>query len=327
MNLNTRYNKPLTEQLTLGQTWDKVFPKSDRVDHAKVQFVNRYGITLAADLYMPRSAEQGMPAIAVASPFGAVKEQSGGLYAQTLAERGFVTLVFDPSFTGESGGNVRNMSSPEINVDDFASAVDYLIALEVVDENRIGILGVCGWGCYTIPVAAMDTRVKALVSATMGAFDTFATPEERIEARRGVNAVRSRIARGEAVEPFITVPNPVADDAPDFVKDFNSYYCTPRGYHKNSVNSGLGWGSSTIWLGHWTFPIYAYANEVTQPALLVHGDKAYSYPFSQAVFEQLTRCSKELYVVPDASHTDLYDGGKNKVIPFDRIEAFFKEHL
>ena len=326
MNLNTNYKARLTEELELTQEWDKTFPKSDKVDHTKVQFVNRFGITLAGDLYSPKDAAMNMPAIAVASPYGATKEQSGGFYAQTLAERGFVTLVFDPSFTGESGGNVRNISCADINLDDFASAIDYLEALEVVDANRIGVLGVCGWGCYTFPLAAMDTRVKAVVSATMGVFDTFGNGEERLEGRRGLNAIRSQLAQGVEVPVMITVPD-IDENSPDFMKDYYGYYRTERGYHPRSINSGLGWNPTTS-LSHWTNDIYAYADEVKQPCLLVHGDQAWSYQQSVLMMDRLTNAaSKELITVEGATHCDLYDGGDNNYIPFDRIEAFLKKNL
>ena len=326
MNLNTTYKAKLTETLALTQEWDKVFPKSEKVDHAKVQFVNRFGITLAGDLYMPKDATANMPALAVASPYGAVKEQSGGFYAQTLAERGFVTLVFDPSFTGESGGNVRNISAPDINLDDFASAIDYLEALEIVDADRIGVLGVCGWGCYTFPLAAMDTRVKAVVSATMGVFDTFANGKERVEGRRALNEIRSRLAQGEDVPVLITVPD-IDENSPDFMKDYYGYYRTDRGFHNRSVNSGCGWNPTTF-LSHYTNDIYAYADEVTQPCLLVHGDQAWSYQQSVMMMDRLTNAaSKELITVKGATHCDLYDGGDNNYIPFDKIEEFLKKNL
>ena len=326
MNLNTTYKAKLTETLTLTQEWDKVFPKSDKVDHAKVQFVNRFGITLAGDLYMPKDATENMPALAVASPYGAVKEQSGGFYAQTIAERGFVTLVFDPSFTGESGGNVRNISAADINLDDFASAIDYLEALEIVDADRIGVLGVCGWGCYTFPLAAMDTRVKAVVSATMGVFDTFANGKERVEGRRALNEIRSKLAQGEDVPVLITVPD-IDESSPDFMKDYYGYYRTDRGFHKRSVNSGCGWNPTTM-LSHFTNDIYAYSDEVTQPCLLLHGDQAWSYQQSVLMMNRLTNAaSKELITVEGATHCDLYDGGDNNYIPFDKIEEFLKKNL
>ena len=317
----------LTEKLELTDEWDKVFPKSDKVDHSKVCFVNRFGITLAGDLYIPKGADGKLPAVAVASPYGAVKEQSGGYYAQTLAERGFVTLVFDPSFTGESGGAVRNISAADINLDDFASAIDYLETLDNVDVDRIGILGVCGWGCYTFPLAAMDSRVKAVVSVTMGVFDSFSSGEERLNARRGLNEIRSKMARGEDVPVLITVPD-IDDSSPDFMKDYYAYYRTERGYHKRSINSGVGWNPTTM-LSHFTNDIYAYADEVKQPCLLVHGDQAWSYQQSVLMMDRLTNAaSKELVTIEGATHCDLYDGGVNKdKIPFDKIEAFLKENL
>ena len=324
VNLDTTYQAKLTEDLQLTTEWDKTFPKSDAVDHAKVRFVNRFGITLAGDLYMPKDAEGRLPAIAVASPYGAVKEQSGGLYAQTLAERGFVTLAFDPSFTGESGGTVRNVSAADINLDDFASAIDYLECLEIVDEDRIGILGVCGWGCYTFPLAAMDARVKAIVSSTMGVFDTFVTGDERLAGRAELVALRSCLARGEELPALITVPD-VDENSPDFMRDYYAYYRTERGYHPRSVNSGLGWNPTTF-LSHYTNDIYAYVDEVKQPCLLVHGNAAWSYQQSVLMMGRLANAqTKELITVEGATHCDLYDGGD--YIPFDRIEKFLKEHL
>jgi len=278
------YKMKLTEELNLTNEWDKVFPKSDKVDHKKVCFVNHFGITLAGDLYTPKGAEGKLPALAVASPYGAVKEQSGGFYAQTLAERGFVTLVFDPSFTGESGGAVRNISAADINLDDFASAIDYLEALKIVDADRIGILGVCGWGCYTFPLAAMDTRVKAVVSATMGVFDSFANGTERLDARRSLNEIRTKLTQGEEVPVLITVPD-IDETSPDFMKDYYAYYRTERGYHKRSVNSGVGWNPTTF-LSHYTNDIYAYADEVTQPCLLIHGDQVWSYQQSVMMMDR-----------------------------------------
>lgn len=326
MNIKTKYNAKLTENLNLTNEWDKTFKKSEKVDHAKVQFVNRYGITLAGDLYMPKQVTNSMPAIAVASPYGAVKEQSGGFYAQTLAERGFVTLVFDPSFTGESGGAVRNISSPDINLDDFASAIDYLEALEVVDSNKIGVLGVCGWGCYTFPLAAMDSRVKAVVSSTMGVFDTFANGDERLEGRKALNEIRSKLAKGEEVAKLITVPD-IDESSPDFMKDYYAYYRTNRGFHKRSINSGCGWNPTTF-LSHYTNDIYAYASEVKQPCLLVHGDLAWSYGQSVLMMDRLVNVkNKELVTIKGATHCDLYDGGDKNFIPFDKIESFFKENL
>ena len=326
MNLTTSYNVPLTESLSLTHSWDKTFAKSDIVDHAKVKFVNRFGITLVGDLYMPKFTTKHMPAIAVASPYGAIKEQAGGLYAQTLAERGYITLVFDPSFTGESGGSVRNISAPDINLDDFASAIDYLVALEIVDPDRIGILGVCGWGCYTFPLAAMDTRIKAVVSSTMGVFDTFETSQERVEGRREINDLRSKMAQGIKVDPIITVPD-IDESSPEFLKDYYRYYRTGRGFHIRSVNSGLGWNPTTF-LSHYSNDIYAYVDEVTQPCLLVHGDLAWSYNQSVDMMNRLVNVAdKELITVKGATHCDLYDGGDNNYIPFDKIEEFFNKNL
>lgn len=314
------------EQLNLTQEWDKTFPKSDKVNHKKVMFENRFWITLAWDLYTPIDISDKNPALAIASPYGAVKEQSGWLYAQTLAERGFITLVFDPSFTGESWGNVRNISCADINLDDFASAIDYLVTLDNVDENRIWVLWVCGWGCYTFPLAAMDTRVKAVVSATMWVFDTFANWDERIEWRRVLNEMRTKIARWERVDKLITVPD-IDDNSPDFMKDYYAYYRTDRWYHPRSINSWLGWNPTTS-LSHYTNDIYAYANEVKQPCLLVHGDKAWSYQQSVLMMDRLINVkSKELITVEWATHCDLYDGWNNNYIPFDRIETFLKENL
>ena len=252
-------------------------PKSEKVNHQKVTLQNRFGIALTADVYTPKETEgKNLPALAVASPYVAVKEQVGGLYSQTMAERGFVTICFEPSLTGESGGSVRNISCADINLDDFASAIDYLVTRDDVDADRIGVIGTCGWGCYTFPLAAMDTRIKAVVSVTMGAFDTFANGNERLEARRELNEFRTRIARGEQVEKLITVPAETDEDTPDFLRDYWEYYRTERGYHPRSINSGLGW-NPTAFLSHYTNDIYAYANEVRQPCLLVHGDKAWSY--------------------------------------------------
>jgi hypothetical protein len=320
------YNRKLTEKLNLTTEWDKTFPKSDKVDHKKICFVNRFGITLAGDLYTPKNAEGKLPALAVASPYGAVKEQSGGFYAQTLAERGFVTLVFDPSFTGESGGNVRNISAADINLDDFASAIDFLEVQDNVDAERIGVLGVCGWGCYTFPLAAMDSRVKAVVSATMGVFDSFASGDERLAARKGLTDIRTKQAQGEEVPVLITVPD-IDDDSPDFMKDYYAYYRTDRGFHPRSVNSGAGWDATTF-LSHYTNDIYAYTDEVKQPCLLVHGDKAWSYQQSVMMMNRLTNAAyKELITVEGATHCDLYDGGDKEYIPFDKIEEFLRNYL
>lgn len=311
------------ETLNLTEVWDKTFPKSEKVNHSKVTFINRYGITLAGDLYIPKNATEKLPTIAVCGPYGAVKEQSSGLYAQTMAERGFITLAFDPSFTGESGGNVREISSPDINTEDYSAAIDYLISRSDVDADRIGIIGICGWGGIAVSAAVQDTRIKATVSSTMGSFDDF-TPEQRYEARKQINDARTLIARGERQNRQKTVPNPCPDDAPDFIKDYYNYYCTPRGYHPRSVNSGLGW-EPTNWIGYFTFPLFAHADEIKSAVLLVHGEKAYSRYASEQTYKKLTGSNKQLLLIPNASHTDLYDQ-VNK-IPFDRIENFFQENL
>ena len=318
------------EKLNLTSEWDKIFAKSAKVNHEKITFMNRYGITLAADLYTPKSlakadASGKLPALAVSGPYGAVKEQSSGIYAQTMAERGFITIAFDPSFTGESGGNVREVSSPDINTEDYSAAIDYLVSRSDVDENRIGIIGICGWGGVSISAAIQDSRIKATVSSTMGSFDDF-SHEERIAARKAVNENRTKIARGEKLPNAKTVPNPCPADAPDFIKDYYDFYCTPRGYHKNSVNSGLGW-TATGALSYNTFPLFSYAEEIESAVLLVHGEKAYSRYASEAVYKLLKGDNKRLLIVPNATHTDLYDGGKGNFIPWKEIETFFAEHL
>lgn len=305
------------------QNWDKIFKLSDKVTHEKVTFKNRYGITLVGDLYIPKTAIGKLAAIAVSGPYGAVKEQSSGIYAQTLAERGFITLAFDPSFTGESGGEVREVSSPDINTEDYSAAVDYLISRKDVDEEKIGIVGICGWGGISISAAAQDTRIKATVSSTMGSFDDF-DHEQRYKARQEINILRSRIAHGEKFPNQKTVPNPCPADAPDFVRDYYDFYCTQRGYHPRSVNSGLGWSASNG-IGYYSFPLFAYAEEIKNPVLLVHGEKAYSRYASEKVFKLLKGNNKELLIIPNASHTDLYD--QMDKIPFDKIETFFKSNL
>ena len=328
------------EDLKLTQEWDKTFPKSDKTDHKKVTFHNRYGITLAADMYIPKNADGKLPAVAVCGPFGAVKEQCSGLYAQTLAERGFLTIAFDPSFTGESGGQPRYMASPDINTEDFQSAVDFLSVQDNVDPDRIGICGICGWGGLSINTAAIDTRIKATVAVTMydmarvnanGYFDSDDSEEKRYEKKQALNAQRiSDYASGEYALGGGVV-DPLPDDAPFFVKDYHSYYKTERGYHPRSLNSNGGWNT----VGCMSFmnqPINTYSNEIRSAVLLIHGDKAHSCYFSKDAYAAMTKDSKyadnkELLIIPDAVHTDLYDGGENKVIPFDKIESFYKENL
>ena len=328
------------ETLNLTRDWDKTFPKSDKVDHSKVVFLNRYGITLAADLYLPGHAEGKLPALAVSGPFGAVKEQCSGLYAQTMAERGFVTLAFDPSFTGESGGNVRYMASPDINTEDFMAAVDFLSLHERVDADRIGIIGICGWGGMALNAAALDTRVKATAAMTMydmtrvnakGYFDSEDSEEARYAKRAALCAQRLEDLRNGAYAPGGGVVDPLPADAPFFVKDYYDYYKTPRGYHPRSLNSNSGWNV----IGCESFlnqPILQYSNEIRSAVLIVHGEKAHSCYFSRDAYADMIRGSKyaenkELLLIPDAVHTDLYDGGGKNAIPFDRLERFFAAYL
>lgn len=325
-------NDSLMEKLTLTTEWDKTFPQSDKVSHCKVTFCNRYGITLAADLYKPKGATGTLPAIAVSGPFGAVKEQASGLYAQTLAERGFLTLAFDPSFTGESGGQPRSVASPDINTEDFSAAVDYLSTRDDVDPARIGILGICGFGGFALNAAAMDTRVKATVASTMydicrnsanGYFDANDNADARYAMRQQLNAQRTEDYRNGTSKRTVMNPKPVAD-APQFMKDYYDYYKTKRGYHPRSINSGLGWNVTST-LSFINMPILAYAGEIRSAVLIVHGEKAHSRYFGEDAFKKLKGDNKQLLIVPDASHTDLYDNMKK--IPFDRIEQFFRNYL
>ena len=320
------------EQLALTQEWDKTFPQSDKVNHSKITFHNRYGITLAADLYIPKNAEGQLPAIAISGPFGAVKEQSSGLYAQTLAERGFLTIAFDPSFTGESGGQPRSVASPDINTEDFSAAVDYLSTRHDVDADRIGILGICGFGGFAINAAAMDTRIKATVASTMydisrnsanGYFDANDNADARYEMRKQMNAQRTEDYRSGTYKRTIMNPKP-ADDAPQFMKDYYNYYKTQRGYHPRSINSDLGWNVTSS-LSFINMPILSYADEIRSAVLIVHGEKAHSRYFSEDAFKKLKGGNKELLIVPGAVHTDLYDDLDK--IPFDKIEQFFREYL
>ena len=328
------------EKLTLTQEWDKTFPKSDKVSHRKVTFHNRYGITLAADMYTPKNAEGKLPAIAVCGPFGAVKEQCSGLYAQTLAERGFLTIAFDPSFTGESGGVPRYMASPDINTEDFMAAVDFLSLQENVDADRVGILGICGWGGMSINAAALDTRIKATVAVTMydmarvnanGYFDSEDSEEKRYEKKAALNAQRLADYKSGEYALGGGVVDPLPEDAPFFVKDYHSYYKTERGYHPRSLNSNGGWNV----IGCMSFinqPINTYSKEIRSAVLLVHGEKAHSCYFSRDAYAAMTADSKyaankELLIIPDAVHTDLYDGGGKNAIPFDKIESFYREYL
>ena len=321
------------EQLNLTTDWDKVFPKSDKVDHSKVTFHNRYGITLAADLYIPKGATGRLPAIAVCGPFGAVKEQSSGLYAQTMAESGFLTLAFDPSFTGESGGQPRYVASPDINTEDFCAAVDFLSVQDNVDPERIGIIGICGWGGMAINAAAMDTRIKVTVASTMydmtrvnanGYFDSENTAEARYEKKKTMNAQRTEDYRNGNYALAGGVVDPLPEDAPQFVKDYYAYYKTPRGYHPRSLNSNGGWNITSS-LSFMNMPLLQYSQEIRSAVLLVHGEKAHSCYFSRDAFQKLTGDNKELLIIPGASHVDLYD--RMDVIPFEKLKRFFEEYL
>ena len=321
------------EKLILTEEWDKVFPQSDKVSHSKVTFHNRYGITLAADLYVPKGGEGKLPAIAVCGPFGAVKEKSSGLYAQTLAERGFLTLAFDPSFTGESGGQPRYVASPDINTEDFLAAVDYLSVREDVDPDRIGILGVCGWGGMAINAAALDTRIKATVASTMydmsrvaakGYFDAQDSEEDRYQMRKTYAAQRTEDYRSGTYPRGGGVVDPVPEDAPFFVKDYHDYYKTPRGYHPRSLNSNEGW-NVTGTMSFLNQPLLAYAHEIRSAVLVIHGEKAHSRYFGEDAFHKLTGDNKELLIIPGAVHTDLYD--RMDVIPFDKLAEFYSTYL
>lgn len=323
----------MEEKLNLAQEWDKVFPLSPCVSHSKVTFHNRYGITLAADLYMPKNASGKLAAIAVCGPFGAVKEQSSGLYAQTLAERGFLTIAFDPSFTGESGGEPRNVASPDINTEDFCAAVDYLSTREDVDPERIGILGICGWGGMAVNAAAVDTRIKATVASTMydmsrvtanGYFDADDNADARYATRKQLNAQRTEDYRNGSYALAGGVVDPLPEDAPQFVKDYYAYYKTPRGYHIRSLNSNGGWNKTSA-LSFLNMPLLSYASEIRSAVLLIHGENAHSRYFSEDCFKKLTGDNKELLIIPGAVHTDLYDNMEK--IPFDKIEDFYMTYL
>ena len=319
--------------LELTREWDKTFPQSDKVEHSKVTFTNRYGITLAADMYMPKNAEGRLPAIAVSGPFGAVKEQASGLYAQTLAERGFLTIAFDPSYTGESAGEPRYVASPDINTEDFCAAVDFLSTCDKADPERIGILGICGWGGMAVNAASIDTRIKATVAATMydmsrvtanGYFDAADTADARHDLRIKLNAQRTEDYRNGTYALAGGVVDPLPEDAPQFVKDYHAYYKTSRGYHSRSLNSNSGWNVTSS-LSFLNMPIMAYAGEIRSAVLLIHGEKAHSRYFSEDTFKKLTGDNKELLIIPGASHVDLYDNFDK--IPFDKIAGFYTEHL
>ena len=324
--------------LNITNEWDKTFPESNMVEHSKVTFVNRYGITLAADMYVPKDAEGKLPAIAVSGPFGAVKEQCSGLYAQILAERGFLTIAFDPSFTGESSGEPRYMASPDINTEDFMAAVDFLSLCEKADPERIGILGICGWGGMALNTAALDTRIKATVTATMydmtrvnanGYFDSEDSEEQRYEKKKALCAQRIEdLKNGSHKRAGGCLPLPVPEDAPFFVKDYSEYY-KGRAYHERSLNSNDGW-NVTGCQSFMNQPILKYSNEIRSAVLIIHGEKAHSCYFSKDAYENMVKDSKytdnkELMIIPDAVHTDLYDN--LEVIPFDKIESFYNKYL
>ncbi|MCO8192894.1 MULTISPECIES: alpha/beta hydrolase [Anaerofustis] len=326
------------EKLNLTDKWDKVFEKSDKVEHSKVTFHNRFGITLAADLYKPKDKEGKLPAISVCGPFGAVKEQSSGLYAQIMAERGFLTIAFDPSFTGESGGNVRYMASGDINTEDFQASIDYLSTRDDVDSEKIGIIGICGWGGMALNTAAIDTRIKATVSSTMydmsrvaakGYFDGADSEEERYKMRVALNTQRTQDYKNGSYKLGGGVVDPLPADAPFFVKDYYDYYKTQRGYHERSLNSNGGWnviGTMSLM----NQPLLKYTNEIRSAVLVIHGEKAHSCYFSKDAYKDMIKDNKyidnkELMIIPGAVHTDLYD--RTDIIPFDKIEEFFNMYL
>jgi len=330
--VNNRINDNSMDKLELTTEWDKVFPKSDKVDHSKVTFRNRYGITLAADMYVPKNATGKLAVIAVSGPFGAVKEQSSGLYAQNMAERGFITLAFDPSYTGESGGEPRNVASPDINTEDFSAAVDFLSTRDDVDSERIGIIGICGWGGLAINAAAMDTRIKATVTSTMydmsrvnanGYFDSM-DADKRYELRKQLNDQRTLDAKNGTYALAGGVVDPLPEDAPFFVKDYYDYYKTDRGYHERSLNSNNGW-NITMPLSFINMPQQSYSDEIRSAVLVIHGEKAHSRYFSEDAFKKLKGDNKELLIIPGAVHIDLYD--RLDIIPFDKMEVFFTQNL
>ena len=320
--------------------WDKTFPKSEHVDHSKVTFCNRYGIALAADLYAPKNADGKLPALAVSGPFGAVKEQASGLYAQTMAERGFLTLAFDPSYTGESGGEPRNVASPDINTEDFQAAVDFLSVCDKADPDRIGLIGICGFGGMALNAASLDSRIKATVTSTMynmsrisanGYFDADDNEEARYAAKTAMNAQRTADYQSGTYASAGALPDDYPEGAPQFLKDYIDYYRRPRGFHPRSQGEGKGW-NVTGCMSFLNQPICNYTNEIRSAVLMIHGEKAHSLYFSQDEFKKMTTDSefadnKELMIIPDAVHTDLYDGGDKNYIPWDKLEGFFYQYL
>ena len=323
----------MEKELNLVSEWDKTFKKSDKVNHKKITFHNRYGITLVADMYVPKYAEDKLPAIAICGPFGAVKEQASGLYGQTMAERGFLTIAFDPSFTGESTGMPRYMASPDINTEDFQAAVDFLSVQDNVDHEKIGIIGICGWGGMALNVAALDTRIKATITSTMydmsrvnanGYFDNDDNEEARYQNKKVLNNQRTIDYQNQSYQRAGGVVDPLPEDAPFYVKDYHDYYKTARGYHPRSLNSNEGWNK----IGCMSFinqPILAYSHEIRSAVLMIHGQDAHSCYFSKDAFQRLTGNNKELMLIPNAVHTDLYDN--LEVIPFDKMSEFFKTYL
>lgn len=325
----------MSEELKLTDEWDKTFAKSDKVDHKKVTFTNHFGITLAADQYTPKDYEGKFAALAVAGPFGAVKEQASGLYAQTMAERGFLTIAFDPSYTGESGGYPRDAFSLDINTEDFQAAVDYLSNLPEVDPERIGIIGICGWGGISLNAAENDPRIKATAAVTMydmprvGAWGYFdqGTADDRYEQKKEIAALRTKEYKtGNYSRKAVNYPYPAPDDQPDFVKQYSAYYKTKRGYAKRSVGSNEGWPIQ-MQTGWKNTAILVHPEDLRNAVLIVHGEKAHSRYMGEDTYKKLTGDNKEIYIVPEATHTDLYDGGENHVIPFDRIEEFFHKYM
>ena len=328
----------MKEELNLVQEWDKVFPQSDMVDHKKVTFKNHFGITLAADMYIPKNVDGKLPAIAVSGPYGAVKEQSSGLYAQEMAERGFLTIAFDPSFTGESGGTPRYMTSYDINVEDFQSAVDYLIGLDNVDSEKVGIIGICGWGGMALQTACIDTRIKATICSTMydmsrvagnGYNDEQDNEEARYNQRVALNNVRNEDYKNGEYALAGGVVDPLPEDAPQFIKDYYAYYKTPRGYHKRSLNSNSGWAVQTH-TSMMNVRLFHYSNEIRNAVMIIHGENAHSCYMGKDAYANMIKDSKytnnkELVIVPNATHCDLYD--QKNIIPFDKMEKFLRDNL
>ncbi|MBD3948500.1 alpha/beta hydrolase [Tuanshanicoccus lijuaniae] len=321
-----------TEELHLVEEWDKTFEKSEEVNHRKITFINRYGITLAADLYEPKAYSGKLAAIAVSGPFGAVKEQSSGQYAQEMAKRGFLTIAFDPSFTGESGGQPRHVASPDINTEDFSAAVDFLSVQDNVDKERIGIIGICGWGGMALNAAAMDTRIKATVASTMynmsrvnaNGYNDSMDAEARYQLRQELNRQRTRDYQNGDYALAGGVVDPLPDDAPQFVKDYYAYYKTPRGYHERSLNSNNGWNVTSS-LSFMNMPILQYSDEIRSAVLIIHGEQAHSLYFGKDAFANLKGDNKEFYLISGANHVDLYD--QLDIIPFSKMQQFFEDNL